>query len=87
MAKLFLAENELIELQNRYKAGGEGHGHFKIYLAEVMREYFKPYTQKREYYMAHQDEVREILNSGAQKARATASEMIYKIRDVTGITY
>ena len=23
--------------------GGEGHGHFKLYLAEVLWEYFRPY--------------------------------------------
>ena len=46
MAKLFLDEDELIQLQNRYKKGGEGHGHFKVYLAEVMWEYFRELEKK-----------------------------------------
>ncbi|NOR57463.1 MAG: tryptophan--tRNA ligase, partial [Sulfurimonas sp.] len=41
----------------------------------------------REYYEKNQDEVREILNMGAVKAREVAMPMIEKIRSVTGIKY
>ena len=87
MAKLFLNENELLELQARYQRGGEGHGHFKLYLGEVMWNYFGEYREKREYYLTHQDEVREILHQGAQKASAIAQPMMEQIRTVTGINY
>ena len=87
MAKLFLNDTELKDLQKRYTQGGEGHGHFKLYLAEVMWEYFREYREKREYYMAHQDEVREILNNGAKKASEVATPMMQKIRSATGIFY
>ncbi len=87
MAKLFLNEEECKELQERYKRGGEGHGHFKLYLHDVIWEYFKPYREKREYYKAHQDEVRDILDYGATKAKEVALPMIEKIRTVTGIRY
>ncbi|MEN4052570.1 MULTISPECIES: tryptophan--tRNA ligase [Sulfurimonas] len=87
MAKLFLNEDECRELQERYKRGGEGHGHFKLYLHDVIWEYFKPYREKRAYYQAHQDEVRDILDFGATKAKEIALPMIEKIRTVTGIRY
>jgi tryptophanyl-tRNA synthetase len=87
MAKLFLNEDECRELQERYRRGGEGHGHFKLYLHDVIWEYFRPYREKREYYQTHQDEVRQILQDGAKKARTTALEMIEKVRLATGITY
>jgi len=87
IAKLFLDESALVDLQERYKRGGEGHGHFKLYLAEVIWEYFAPYREKRAYYEAHQNEVREILDAGAQKAHAVALPLIEKIRSVTGIRY
>ncbi len=87
MAKLFLNSDELLELQNRYTRGGEGHGHFKLYLADVMWEYFKPYREKRDYYLSNQDEVREILKEGAKKAQEVALPMIEKIRRVTGVKY
>ncbi len=87
MAKLFLEEEALIDLQNRYKRGGEGHGHFKLYLADVMWEYFREYRETREHYLNHQDEVREILKNGANKASEIAQPMMEKIRSVTGILY
>jgi tryptophanyl-tRNA synthetase len=87
IVKLFLDENERVALQERYRRGGEGHGHFKLYLAEVMWEYFRPYRERRAYYETHQDEVKDILRAGAAKASAAAAQTIEKIRSVTGITY
>jgi tryptophanyl-tRNA synthetase len=87
MAKLFLNPNELLELQERYKKGGEGHGHFKLYLADVMWEYFREYRDKRNYYLNNQHEVRDILQAGAQKASNIAQAKIKVIREATGILY
>jgi len=87
MAKLFLNEDECRELQERYKRGGEGHGHFKLYLHDIIWEYFRPYREKREYYLNNQDEVRDILALGASKAKNIALPMIEKIREATGIKY
>lgn len=87
LAKLFLEGNELIELQNRYKAGGEGHGHFKLYLADVMWKYFEEFRDKRAHYEQNQDEVRDILRMGADKARMIATPLMEKIREATGIRY
>lgn len=87
IAKLFLEEKERLALQERYTKGGEGHGHFKLYLSEVIWEYYAPYREKRQYYATHQDEVRDILQAGAQKARDAAAQTIEKIRSAVGISY
>ncbi|MDX9813868.1 MAG: tryptophan--tRNA ligase [Sulfurimonas sp.] len=87
MAKLFLTPDELMELQVRYKRGGEGHGHFKLYLNEVIWNYFSSFREKREYYLNHTDEVRDILDMGAKKARDVALPLIDKIRSATGVKY
>ena len=87
MAKLFLEGENLKALEDRYTSGGEGHGHFKLYLAEVMWDYFRDYREKRDYYMNNQDEVRDILKNGADKAKEAAMPMIEKIRSATGIIY
>ncbi len=87
IAKLFLNESEQKELQERYKRGGEGHGHFKLYLHDLIWEYFGPYREKREYFENNQDEVREILAFGASKARNIAMPIIEKVRQATGIQY
>lgn len=87
IAKLFLDFEQTTDLQNRYKQGGEGHGHFKLYTHDVIWEYFRPYREKREYFASHQDEVREILIQGAAKASAVAAPIIDRVRSVTGIRY
>jgi len=87
LAKLFLDANGLQAFEERYKTPGEGYGHFKLYLHDVMWEYFRPYREKREYYANNQDEVRNILKAGADKARTIAQEKMEIIRSKTGITY
>ena len=87
IAKLFLDDSECIALQERYERGGEGHGHFKLYLAEVIWEHFRPYREKRAYYEIHQDEVRDILKAGAAKAREAARGITEQVRSATGVAY
>lgn len=85
IAKLFLNENELGNLQDRYAKGGEGYGHFKAYLNELVWNYFAPARDKFDYYMNNQNEVIEILKEGAKKAQKTSDEIIAKVRDAVGI--
>ncbi|QCD45550.1 tryptophan--tRNA ligase [Campylobacter mucosalis] len=85
IAKLFLDESGQNELKARYERGGEGHGHFKMYLNELIWEYFKDAREKFEYYKNHTDEVEQILNQGAKKARIVAMPVIENVRKATGI--
>lgn len=85
IAKLFLDESEQNALKARYERGGEGHGHFKMYLNEIVWDYFKEARDKFEYYQNHTDKVEQILSDGANKARAVAMPIINSIREVTGI--
>lgn len=87
LAKLFLTPQELQDLEIRYQTPGEGFGHFKLYLAEVIWDYFAPYREKRAYFENNQDEVREILKEGANKARIIAQAKMQKIRDAVGLNY
>ncbi|RBQ32542.1 tryptophan--tRNA ligase [Arcobacter sp. FW59] len=85
ISKLFMNEDELANLRQRYATPGEGYGHFKLTLLEKIEEYFKPYEEKREYYLNHKQEVREILEFGASKARKIAQNKMEKIRDIIGL--
>ena len=87
LAKLFLDKNGLEAFEERYRTPGEGYGHFKLYLHDVMWEYFRPYREKREHFEKNQDEVRDILKSGANTARTIAAEKMEIIRSKTGIAY
>ncbi|MBD3807690.1 MAG: tryptophan--tRNA ligase [Epsilonproteobacteria bacterium] len=85
IASLFLDENGKKELQARYKCGVEGYGSFKKYLKELIWNEFEAAREKREYYLAHIDEVKEILSFGANKARAIAKEKIRTVKDAVGL--
>ena len=87
LAKLFLDKNGLEAFEERYRTPGEGYGHFKLYLHDVMWEYFRPYREKREYFANNQGEVRDILKMGADKAREIATAKMETIRQKTGISY
>jgi len=85
LCKLFMDNNELLELQERYKRGGEGHGHFKMTLKEKIWDYFSQAREKKEYYLEHKDEVIDILDAGANKARDIASKKLELVRQSVGI--
>ena len=87
LCELFMNEEELKELQKRYETPGEGYGHFKLTLLEKINQYFAPFEEKRNYYLNHIDEVKDILNDGAKKARAFAKEKIEIVRSKVGLNY
>jgi tryptophanyl-tRNA synthetase len=85
LCELFMQEDELMELQIRYKSGKEGYGHFKASLKDAIWNYFSDARDKRAYYTEHKDEVRDILSDGAKKAKKIASQKMEIIRDTVGI--
>jgi len=85
LASLFLDENRKVELQNRYKTGEEGYGHFKQYLKELIWNEFAEARERREAYMKNPDMVRDILGDGAKKMRKIADEKMKIVREAVGI--
>jgi tryptophanyl-tRNA synthetase len=85
LCKLFMNENELIELQHRYATPGEGYGHFKLTLLDKINDYFEPYAQKRQHLIDNPKKVKEALDFGANKARKIASAKMEVLRDAVGL--
>ena len=85
LCKLFMNEDELASLRQRYATPGEGYGHFKLTLLDKINQHFEPYAQKREHYLNNPKEVKEILAFGASKARKIASAKMEIIRDAVGL--
>ncbi|KAA6233854.1 tryptophan--tRNA ligase [Campylobacter sp. LR264d] len=85
IAKLFLNENEISSLKTRYENGGEGYGHFKQYLNELVSEYFLKANEKYNAYLKEPNKLREILEFGALKAKKIASQKMAKIYDKIGL--
>jgi tryptophanyl-tRNA synthetase len=87
VSKLFMSNDELLDLQKRYATPGEGYGHFKLTLLEKINSYFAPYEEKRNELLNHPTMVKDILSDGAKKARRIASEKMRVIRDAVGLAY
>ena len=84
---LFLDEAGRQELRDRFLTPGLQYGVVKQELFETIWEYFRPYRDKRQHYAEHQDDVRDILKKGAEKARAIGSEYLDKARRNVGLNY
>jgi tryptophanyl-tRNA synthetase len=87
ICKLFMSNDELLELQKRYATPGEGYGHFKMTLLEKINSYFAPYEAKRNELLNHPTMVKDMLSDGARKARVIASEKMRVIKNAVGLTY
>ena len=85
LSELFMDEEELKALQERYAKPGEGYGHFKLTLLDKINAHFEPYTQRREHLLNHPDEVKDILAFGANKAKKIASDKMEVIRAAVGL--
>ncbi|MBS4280933.1 tryptophan--tRNA ligase [Campylobacter vulpis] len=85
IAKLFLDETKQEELKRRYERGGEGYGHFKAYLNELVGAYFKEAQENYENYLKEPKKLEEILEFGASKARKIAQNKMQKIYDKIGV--
>jgi len=85
LASLFLDDEGKKELQDRYRSGKEGYGHFKKYLKELIWEELGEAREKREYYLNNIDEVNDILKQGAKKAQIIADEKMMRVKEAVGI--
>ncbi len=82
--KLIASEDESNQLAEKLRAGGYGWGHAKLDLLNAVLENFKEEREKFNYYMENRKELDEILLSGAEKARKTATEVLQRVRSKVG---
>lgn len=85
IARLFLDEAGQKALQARYKKGGEGHGHFKAYLNELVENFFAPAREKYENLLKNPKQIEEILEFGAKKAKKIAGKKMQEIYAKIGL--
>lgn len=83
--KLFLSDNELEALRNRYTQGGLGYKESKeMLLSEILR-FVTPMRDRRDSYAKDIPKVLEILKTGGIKARKIAEEKIKLVRNAQGV--
>lgn len=76
---------ELREMEDSFRAGGVGYGHYKQQIFEALRDHFAPMREKREELIADPDYVAGVLEEGAKRARTKASEVIARVREAVGM--
>ncbi len=85
IAKLFLNEKEQEDLKARYAKGGEGFGHFKAYLSELVEKEFAPARSEYELLLANKTKIKELLEYGANKVRKIAQSKMQEIYAKIGL--
>ncbi len=84
--KLFADDDEVAELEAKYRAGNFGYGHAKQALFEKYWEWFEPMRETRAELERDLDYVEDVLCEGARKARKIASATMAQVRDAVGLS-
>ncbi len=84
--RLFATPEQQADLTQRYRAGGMGYGEAKKILYETAMEHFAEARQRREDLEAHPDRLEDILQTGAQTARAKGQEVLDRVRTACGLS-
>jgi tryptophanyl-tRNA synthetase len=83
--KLFLNENELSTLRERYTKGGLGYKESKDMLVEEIDAFISPMREKRRTYEDNPKLVLEILKKGGEKIREKVKDKIKAVRTAVGV--
>ena len=87
MHRLFVPAAMADQFDTDCRAANIGCVDRKKAVADALIEYLAPITERLNYYRAHQDEVRDILLAGTQRARAEAERMMTEIRSAMKIDW
>ncbi|MHC4872504.1 MAG: tryptophan--tRNA ligase [Planctomycetota bacterium] len=85
LLKLFLSDSELQGWKEKYRAGGMGYGEAKKALFAAMMDLFGPAREKRQDLEKNMDYIKQVLDSGAEKARSAAAATLDRARKAAGI--
>ena len=83
--KLFATPEQQSALAERYRAGGMGYGEAKQAVYDAAMNYFAAARAKRVELAADPSYVEDVLQAGAQKARAKGQEVLQRVRDACGV--
>ncbi len=77
---------ELESLKKKYIAGKIGDVEVKKILIELLNTFLNPIRERRAFYQAHLETVREALLEGTEKAKKTAAATMIEVREAMKIT-
>ena len=82
---MFLSDNELKTLNERYNTPGLKYMEVKKELFEKVMDYFSNQRMKRDKFINNPDDVRDLMKLGAEKARDIASKTLLKVKKAAGL--
>ena len=82
--KLIAENNHVDEIKNKYKSGGYGYGHAKTELFEIILSKYKNQRDKYNHLMSNKKEIDAVLLDGASRAKATAYEVLSRVKTKLG---
>ncbi len=82
--RLVATSEQVQTMEAAYRAGGYGYGTAKQALYECLLECFGEAREKYNYYMAHLNEIDDILHAGADRARKVARATLSRVRTKLG---
>ncbi len=83
--QLFASKDEVRQMEDEFRAGGLGYGHFKGRLFDAMWDFYAPMRARREEIVAKPGYVEEVLAAGAEKARAVAQGTLDRVWRAVGL--
>ena len=83
--KLVASDDEINDMEIKYRSGGMGYGEAKTALFEKLMEYFKPARDKRVELEANLDYVYQVLRDGNARAQEQAQSVMSKVKSLTGL--
>lgn len=83
--KLFLGQEELLALRERYQKGGIGYKESKEILIENIEKFIAPLREKRAQLSADTDYVLDVLREGGKRASQKAEKKMDLVREAVGV--
>jgi tryptophanyl-tRNA synthetase len=83
--KLVASDAQAAEMAALYRRGGFGYGEVKKALADAAEAFFGPARERRVGWASRPDDVRDVLKSGAAKARQKAGAVLARAQAACGI--
>jgi tryptophanyl-tRNA synthetase len=85
--RLFIDDQALAELRDRYLKPGLKYSEVKKELIEIVWSFFAPYRERRLELAKKPEQVREIMAEGAVKARKVATITMDAVKEKVGLIY
>jgi tryptophanyl-tRNA synthetase len=87
LMRLVSSKDQISFYEDAYRACRIRYGDMKKQLAEDMVKFISPIRERAEEIRTNQGYLRQVMELGAEKARASAVETMNEVRQVTGLNY